>query len=65
MAKFRKPEGPQTVINTDRDDISALREGSAVVPGDGAASCPVTPAMDPYKHRSRAVVCHWRADIEC
>ncbi len=65
MAKFRKPEGPQSVINTDRDDISALREGSAVVPGDGATSCPVTAAMDPYEYRSRAVVCHWRADIEC
>ena len=21
--------------------------------------------MDPYEYRSRAVVCHWRADIEC
>ena len=65
MAKFGEPEGPQSVIDTDRDDISALREGSAVVPWDGAASCSLTPAMDPYKYRSRAVVCHWRADIEC
>ena len=64
MTKFGEPEGAQPVIDTDCDDISALCEGSAVVPGDGTASCPVTPAMDPYKHRSRAVVCHWRADIE-
>ena len=65
MAKFRKYQGPQSVIDTDRDDISALREGSAVVPGNGAASCPVTATMNPNKYRSRAVVCHWRADIEC